>query len=641
MESGKDLLAAYPRMTCAVGFVGGLQLWLTPSAPHMVILSTGCGSLLWDLSTIDLDTEELVTIQRNPADSFLGCALLALLWLLHSMTRVLVSLLHIVSGGFLQVAPNTLVPPPALPLQYFVEEQTGEAIGRAEMEVSWGIALRFTFFVKNPSGAGGRWKQMGPSISFKELNMQLVGSGGAAGTMRMDSLGGQGESVAIHTCSIGDTTAYVEYPSGKVLASHPLVDLDGFVTDPHTGCVIAALVSTTQTDMLPLSPAGERFKQRVLRVSSALCLSADKGESLSVTSRTSLDDVWVLYSSSDAEAGAYYLLHNPYKDSVPRHLLSARPLLRPYKLAFSEAVDIPTRDGELLPSFLSMPSRQSHASPSPVPLALLLHGGPSARDHTGYDPVVQLLVSRGVAVLKVNYRGSTGYGRRYLKLGSGNLQGMHNDIEDARQWAIAANIADETRIAVIGASWGGYLALGAATGLYEKCDKCASHTVDDESTQRHPYAAVVAIVPVVTVGAVNTSKAFRGDPIVAHYWRDICGEAVSTSREAAEALSPLFHLPKLVGTRLWLVHGEDDVRVPREHGDMVAAKTKSLGIPGGHVTYAKEGHHIRKEPNVLHMWNDIYQFLESSLAMSVDTTHSVGPINCFEGHTATVHYINL
>jgi dipeptidyl aminopeptidase/acylaminoacyl peptidase len=161
-----------------------------------------------------------------------------------------------------------------------------------------------------------------------------------------------------------------------------------------------------------------------------------------------------------------YYIYTPYQQSIPRHLLSSRPILASLPLLETEAISIPTRDGESCGAYLTRPAVQSGEKRHP--LVLVIHGGPSARDYGGFNPITQLLSTRGMLVLTVNYRGSTGYGTRFSSLGSGNLRGMHNDVDDARRWAINNGLADPKRIAVLGASFGGYLSLGLATGIAEK-----------------------------------------------------------------------------------------------------------------------------------------------------------------------------
>jgi dipeptidyl aminopeptidase/acylaminoacyl peptidase len=482
--------------------------------------------------------------------------------------------------------------------------------------------------------APGKWKSVGLEIPLADLNMQLVGSGAATGTLRMDRLSDDAAdlSVAIHTCDVADTTAYIALPSGQVLANHPVADIEDFVINPCTGLVEAVLVVVDHTELIPISDSGKRYEQALSRLAVRLGREG-AGDTILACSRSALDDVWVLCVTSDARPAEYYVIHFPYDISATVNpFVVSRPDLALYTLGEAEAVKIPSRTGELLSGYLTRPPTSPPKEPQP--LALLLHGGPSARDCPGYNPIVQLLASRGISVLSVNYRGSTGYGMKFLKKGNGDVKGMHDDVEDARRWAVDNGIAHSNQIAILGGSWGGYLALGGAAYL---SPASSLHGVETPTSciSNHRYAAVVAIVPPVTVGKANTSTAFRGDPLVARYWRQIYGDDVSDNLVAAELLSPLFHLQQLRGTKLLLIHGEDDPRVPREHGDIVAAAALELHVPGAYVTYAMEGHSIRREPNVLHMWHMTEKFLCQSLGLPSPPEVVADAV---QNHTATVHW---
>eukprot|EP00601_Ochromonadales_sp_CCMP2298_P026270 CAMPEP_0173275004 /NCGR_PEP_ID=MMETSP1143-20121109/2746_1 /TAXON_ID=483371 /ORGANISM="non described non described, Strain CCMP2298" /LENGTH=167 /DNA_ID=CAMNT_0014211861 /DNA_START=18 /DNA_END=518 /DNA_ORIENTATION=- len=142
-------------------------------------------------------------------------------------------------------------------------------------------------------------------IPLARLNMQLVGSGGATGTLRMDMLpqeggGGEGDgdgdgAVAVHTCDVGDTTAYVSYPSGRVLAQHPRLDIHSFVTHPRSGVVEAVVVTSARREMLPVCAAGERVRNALLRLTGRLggtSTSTSDDDMLAVVSRSLRDDIW-------------------------------------------------------------------------------------------------------------------------------------------------------------------------------------------------------------------------------------------------------------------------------------------------------------------------------------------------------------
>lgn len=353
----------------------------------MVILSTGKGSLLWDLSSLDLDTGELKTLFSNPASSKMGLVKLALKGLLHLVVWLCSAVVHVMTLSLVQLPVTTIAPAPEAPLQYFVDsrkkkqqqQQSDEyLIGCAQCSLSvGGIAMRFSQRFQS-AASHWEWESVGPEIPFADLNMQLVGSGAATGTLRFDrSASG---SVAIHTCDVADTntSAYVEYsaecPRGRVLAHSAAADISEFVANPVTGEVEAVVVVTDHSELLPVGRSGERFQQAVKQIAMALGRSA-KSDILTVTSRTASDDIWIICVSSDAEPAMYYIVHSPYAAAAsPSLLLASRPQLAAHTLADATAVIIPARDGLSLPGYLTLPlpSSFSFSSAAPQQKELLL-----------------------------------------------------------------------------------------------------------------------------------------------------------------------------------------------------------------------------------------------------------------------------
>ena len=655
-----------------VGFVGNLQLWLPASSPTTAILSTGISSLLWDLrfvhdvtekffhkmyvslplfltfvvgsSKIDLDTGELTNLERNPMSTNAGRAYLLFALVSHLFFRCLAFVLACVTMGTVTLSPATidyLAPPPCAPVQYFVDS-SGCVIGCAQACVT--VELAFRFSVKTGIGS---WMAACPDTPFARLNMQMMGSSGASGTLRMDpcapdspvSLDQKHRPVLIHTCNTADTTAYVRYPGAVCVANDSRADIDGFISSASDSNIVEAIVvSAARSQLVATNAAGARLIEELACVR-RVCGSHMSGEDveLMLVSRTRADNLWMLRATSDT-TGARFFLHTPYQASLPRLLLASRPKLEGLPLCATEPVTILARDGERIPGYLTRPPA-GRGGGVRVPLAIVLHGGPNARDYAGYNPTTHLLSTRGMAVLTLNYRGSTGYGMRFAALPNGRLPAMHGDVEDARRWAIDCGLADPLRIVLVGGSWGGYLALGAATGLgveVVNVSDASLHTAAVETIEQPKYAAVVAIVPLVAVGAANKSKAFRGDPLVRQYWQHVYGAEVSSNEAAAQKLSPLFRLDKLK-SKVLLIHGERDIRVPREHGDAVAARAKEMQLFGAHLTYADEGHSIRRERNVLHMWHAVERFLCSSLDLELPP--SLDPVKT-HGHSCTVQWDN-
>ena len=169
---------------------------------------------------------------------------------------------------------------------------------------------------------------------------------------------------------------------------------------------------------------------------------------------------WLVAIGSDRQGPQYWLWER--KEDEIRKLFSVQPKLDDYELAPMESLDLRARDGRRLPAYLTRTPLASGSESQP--LVLLVHGGPQARDFWGYSPTHQLLANRGYHVLSVNYRGSTGFGKEHLLAGEGEwYAAMQDDLVDAVRWAIDEGIADPDRVAIMGASYGGYAALAGLT----------------------------------------------------------------------------------------------------------------------------------------------------------------------------------
>lgn len=170
------------------------------------------------------------------------------------------------------------------------------------------------------------------------------------------------------------------------------------------------------------------------------------------------NQLWVVAVSADTGPTEYFLYHRPTK--ALDLLYVDRPELLRYRLGAMRPVVIPASDGLQLVSYLTLPPAVP-ATWRPgldsltlgLPLVLLVHGGPWARDSWGFSPLVQLLASRGYAVLQVNYRGSSGFGKRFINAGNGEwgVGAMQRDLTEAVDWAVAWGVADRARV---GGFWG-------------------------------------------------------------------------------------------------------------------------------------------------------------------------------------------
>ena len=244
------------------------------------------------------------------------------------------------------------------------------------------------------------------------------------------------------------------------------------------------------------------------------------------------------------------------------------------RLGVMRPVQFPARDGLLLRGYLTEPP--APAGPprrAPAPMVLLVHGGPWARDHwdNGLNPV-QFLVNRGYAVLQVNYRGSTGYGRRFLMAAQGEFAGrMHDDLLDAVDWAVTQGLADPQRVAIMGASYGGYATL---VGLSFTPKKFACGV---DMFGMSDLVSLLENAPPYWEGGLPRWHRFVGNP------------AVPAQRERMKARSPLTRVDA-IERPLLVVQGANDVRVRRDQSDRLVEALRARGQPVEYLVVENGGH---------------------------------------------------
>ena len=226
-------------------------------------------------------------------------------------------------------------------------------------------------------------------------------------------------------------------------------------------------------------------------------------------------------------------------------------------------------------------------------MVVIPHGGPWARDVWGFNPEVQLLANRGYAVLQVNFRSSTGYGKAFLE--AGNKQWglkIQDDITDGVQWAIDQGIADPDRIGIYGASFGGYATLVGITSTPDL------------------YAAAVDYVGV--------SNIFTLLETIPPYWessRNMFYERVGhpeQDKELLTAASPVFHADK-IKTPLFVAQGANDPRVNKAESDQIVEALKARGIEVEYMLKENEGHGFANEENRIEFYNAMITFFDRYL----------------------------
>ncbi|WP_292936558.1 alpha/beta fold hydrolase [Noviherbaspirillum sp.] len=232
----------------------------------------------------------------------------------------------------------------------------------------------------------------------------------------------------------------------------------------------------------------------------------------------------------------------------------------------------------------------------PAPLVINIHGGPWTRDYwsAGGFSTMQLLANRGYAVIEVNYRGSAGYGRKFMAAGARvTATRLQQDVAEAAQWAIDQRIADPKHIAVIGGSFGGFSTL--------------MQLIDNP----HQYACGVDLV-----GVANWPRIFDTWPSFwrnRHYFEWFYGNARDpVQREEMWHGSPLSRIDRITEPLL-VIHGANDVRVLKQDSDEVVAELRKLGRPVDYLVFDNEGHQMRRWRNRLAAWRAIEDFLADCL----------------------------
>ncbi len=336
---------------------------------------------------------------------------------------------------------------------------------------------------------------------------------------------------------------------------------------------------------------------------------------LQITSRTLDDTKWIVAFVMDDGPVRYYLYDRPNKKA--EFLFTNRKSLEGQPLAKMHPQVIKTRDGLELVSYLTLPlaaDPDGDGRPNePLPMVLLVHGGPWARDSWGYDGEHQLLANRGYAVLSVNYRGSTGLGKDFTNAGNKEWAGkMHDDLIDAVDWAVSEKIADPDRVAIMGSSYGGYATLVGLTFTPEK------------------FACGVDIVGPSNIITLLNSIPPYWVPMV-QVFKDRVGDY--TSEEGQKLLderSPLNFVEK-IKRPLLIAQGANDPRVKQAESDQIVAAMKEKRIPLTYVLFPDEGHGFARPENSLAFFAVAEAFLAERLGGRFEP---VG--EAFEGSSITI-----
>ena len=371
------------------------------------------------------------------------------------------------------------------------------------------------------------------------------------------------------------TVVSLETGETTTLAESAKADISGVLTDARTHEPIAYSVDFLKSGWYAL---GDEAAADLKTLSAAL------SGSLSIVATTSDMSKWIVHEDATEKSGAYYIYDRNSK-SV-KSMVVQRPGLAEYKLAPMQALALDSRDGLTLVSYLTLPlgsDADGDGRPEEaVPMVLWVHGGPWARDSYGYNSVHQWLANRGYAVLSVNYRGSTGFGKAFTRGSVGEWAGkMHDDLIDAVQWAVDNGIAIKDEVAIGGGSYGGYATLVGLT-----------------------FTPDVFACGVDIVGPSNLITLLESFP---EYWKpilngtffmDLGDPANEDDREFMLSRSPVSRVegisaPLLVG------QGQNDPRVTKIESDQIVEAMAAKELPVTYVNFPDEGHGFARPENRL------------------------------------------
>jgi len=411
---------------------------------------------------------------------------------------------------------------------------------------------------------GGKWQPF-RSIPFEDTrNTNLLG---------LDSTGKE----LFWTTSIGRDKSVLERVSltktgEKLLAESAQADVVDVLSHPAT--------------RQPRAAASEHLRKDWTLIDAELKADFDALKDVAtgdfqIVSQSLDDQRWVVAYTLDTAAARFYLWDR--KERRAKLLMSERPELDKHELVNMHPVLIPARDGLGLPSYLTLPRGrrlgEGQRADRTSPLVLFVHGGPWARDRWGYHPYHQWLADRGYAVLSVNFRGSTGFGKAFVNASNLEWAGkMHDDLIDAVKWAVDRAVTTPAQVAIMGGSYGGYATLVGLT-FTPKTFACG----------------------VDIVGPSNLNTLFESIP---PYWESFKEEFLTrvgdmrtdAGKKLLTERSPLTHVAK-IERPLLIGQGANDPRVKQAESDQIVSAMKAKKIPVTYVLYPDEGHGFARPEN--------------------------------------------
>jgi dipeptidyl aminopeptidase/acylaminoacyl peptidase len=385
--------------------------------------------------------------------------------------------------------------------------------------------------------------------------------------------------------------ATLDLATGKtaILVESPKADVQRLLVHPLSGKIQAVAAEYLRNDWLIVDETVKADLDFLNREA--------KGD-WQITSRSDDDKLWIALVDRLIEPVAFWAYDRGAKTFTK--MFSTRPNLDGAPLTRMHPLEISARDGLVLPSYLTLPrdaDPDGDGKPAqPLPMVLYVHGGPWARDSYGYNSTHQWLANRGYAVLSVNYRGSSGFGKSFIEKATHEFAGkMHDDLIDAVTWTIDKGIARKDKIAIMGGSYGGYATLVGMTFT--------------PST----FACGVDIVgPSNLVTLIESFPAYWQPFMEMSWYKRVGDPRTPAGKQLLLERSPLTRVDK-IQKPLLIGQGANDPRVTRKESDQIVSAMKTRDIPVTYVVYADEGHGFARPENRISFYAITDNFLGTCL----------------------------
>jgi dipeptidyl aminopeptidase/acylaminoacyl peptidase len=354
------------------------------------------------------------------------------------------------------------------------------------------------------------------------------------------------------------------------------VDLDSVIYSRKSG---HPLLATYQTDQPQLHFFDLKIRSLMLNLRAHL-----PGYNFTIEDTDKEETTFIVSSYNDRTPGASYVYD--VNTNTLEKLSDANPAISEADMAKVKPISYITRDGLTIHGYLALPVGRE-----PKGLACIVnpHGGPWQRDNWGYNPEVQLLANRGFCVLQINFRGSTGFGRRFWEAGFGQWGlKMQNDVTDGAQWLVEQGIADPKRLGIYGTSYGGYAALAGVTFTPE----LYSAAVDYVGVSN--LLSFMNAIPPYWAPYLAQMKTMIGDP--------------HTDLVRLRATSPAFHVDRITAPLL-IAQGANDPRVNKSESDQVVEALRKRGVHVEYMVKDNEGHGFQNAENQIEFYKAAQGFL--------------------------------